>query len=170
MSPRANLIVVDACRLNPHFVGGASGEDVEHQHALHADAAEHGTGRSRDAQARFVNHATELDQLRDDAIDGIHGNGKPDPRVGSGRAVDGRVDSDQSTGAVEQRAARVARVNRRVRLNHALDLATVASANFALEPTDDTGRQRLVETERIPDRIDILADDQIYSRCRRATR
>ena len=77
------------------------------------------------------------------------------------RAGAGVVVADQAPGRVEQRAARVARVDRGVGLDHAADLALVDRADLAVERADDAGGQRLVEPEGIADRVDLLADLQV---------
>src|SRR5690349_19488270 len=68
----------------------------------------HSQRRSRDLAV--------ADQLRHHPIDLVHRDREPDPRVSSRRTVDRGVDTDQPAGAVQQRAARVAGVDGRVRL------------------------------------------------------
>jgi hypothetical protein len=48
------------------------------------------------------------DELRDDVVDLVYRDGKTDSRESTGRAVDGRVDSDKPAGAVQERPTRVA--------------------------------------------------------------
>ena len=54
-------------------------------------------------------------------VDRVDGHREADAGVRARRAVDRRVDADEAARAVEQRAARVARVDRRVGLDHVGD-------------------------------------------------
>ena len=59
---------------------------------------------------------------------------------------------------VEQRAAAVAVVDRRVGLDHVVDREAVRRLDRALEGADDAGRDGALEPERVADRDDRVAD------------
>ena len=61
--------------------------------------------------------AAALDQLRDDRADDLDRHRVADADVAAGAALDLRVDADDAAAAVEQRAAGVAAVQRRVGLD-----------------------------------------------------
>lgn len=61
-----------------------------------------------------------------DGPERVNGDGKADACRGPRGRVDGRVHANQTTRTVQQRAARVARVNGRVRLDHVADGAACA--------------------------------------------
>src|SRR5207247_9998345 len=58
----------------------------------------------------------------------------------------------------EQRAARIPRIQRRVRLNDVVDQTTRYRTERATERADDAGGDCTLEAERIPDRDDDLTD------------
>ena len=62
---------------------------------------------------------------------------------------------------VEQRSTGVTGIDRRVRLNRAFDQTIVTRANWSLQATDDAGRQRSIQAERITNREHFLTDDQL---------
>ena len=106
--------------------------------------------------------AARPQDLRDDVLDGVGRNGEPDPDV-AGRArsravLDLRVDADDLAARVEQRAARVAGIDRGVGLDHVVDREAVRSGDEALERAHDSGGRGAVEPEGIPDRDDRIAD------------
>src|SRR5437762_1127413 len=109
------------------------------------------------SQAR-TDDFSAANQLRDDAIDGVHGDIETNTGRCPGRAVYRRIDADQAPGAIEQWTSRVSRVDRGIGLDHALDWAAGDGFNFAVERRNDTGRQSLIQAERIADRIDALPD------------
>ena len=76
----------------------------------------------------------------------------------------------KSAGAVDQRAAGVARIDRRIGLDDVLDHAAAFVVDRAVQRRDHAGSQRMVETERIADRIDVLADAQVAARANRQRR
>src|SRR4051812_44226850 len=112
-------------------------------------------------------HAEEgmLDALalledRDDLAHGVRRDGEADADVAVAGAarLDLRVHADDATGVVEQRAARVAGVDRRVRLDRLVDLEAVGSLDAAPEPGDDALGRRAVQPERVADRDRRVAD------------
>ena len=63
----------------------------------------------------------------------------------------GGVDADDLAAGVDQRAARVAGVERGVGLDHVVDQAAGARAERAAERADDAGGHRALEAERVAD-------------------
>ena len=61
-------------------------------------------------------------------------------------------------GRIQQRAAGVAGVERRVGLDDVADREAVGRVDLALQRADDAGGQRPVEAERVADRIRRVAD------------
>ena len=108
-----------------------------------------------------ADHAAVLDQLRHDAGDVGHRNGKAHAGALAGGAGDGRVHADQPAVAVQQRPARVARIDRRVDLNDRLDRAVIAGRQRAVQAGNDAGRQRPLQPERVADGEHPLADAQV---------
>ena len=85
--------------------------------------------------------------------------GERDPDVGvDARARDLRAHPDHPARRVEQRAARVAVVQRGVRLDRVGDRPAARRLDLALEPGDDAGARRPLEPERVADREDRLSD------------
>ena len=76
--------------------------------------------RSRDAADRAAPHLAVLHQIVDDALREIARHGEADPLIAAALAEDAGVDADQLAARVDQRAARVARVDRRVGLDEVL--------------------------------------------------
>src|SRR5438067_7457016 len=85
-------------------------------------------------------------------------------RIVAGRAGDRAVDTDHFTLRVDQRSARVARVDRRIGLNHVADRVLVRSVRIhQLGETpyfgaDDSSSHSVLEAERISDRQHPLTD------------
>mmetsp|Transcript_21570 Transcript_21570/g.44074 ORF Transcript_21570/g.44074 Transcript_21570/m.44074 type:complete len:223 (+) Transcript_21570:106-774(+) len=86
------------------------------------------------------------EDLAYDARDGVDGDGEADTHVGTDAAgrIDHRVDSDQPAGGVEERPARVARVDGGVGLDAVLDRPATRAMDGAPEGGDDALRQRVV--------------------------
>jgi hypothetical protein len=84
--------------------------------------------RGDDADARHRN-TTVADELSRDAIDDVDRDCKADARRCAGPRDDRTVHTDQPTGAVEQRAAGIAGIDRRIGLDQAADLMDVAVGN-----------------------------------------
>ena len=70
-----------------------------------------------------------------------------------------RGDADHPPLGVDQRAARVAVVDRGVGLDRVVDRQRVRRLDLALDGADDTRREGAREAERVADRIDGVADD-----------
>src|SRR5690606_20213702 len=104
--------------------------------------------------------ASVADELRDDAADRVDGDREADARARARGAVDGGVHADEPPRAVEERPARVAGVDGRVRLDHALDGAVAHRHDLAPEAADDARGERVVEAEGIADGEDVLSDEQ----------
>src|SRR5215207_2841017 len=123
-----------------------------------AYAAQVGDGARVESELR-ADDAPLADELRQDALGDVDGDGEADAHGAAavGRE-DLRVDADHAPLRVEQRAAGVARVDRGVGLDGALDDAAVARLDGPLEAGDDAGRQRAVEAERVADGQDLLPD------------
>ena len=100
------------------------------------------------------------------------GTAKPMPTLPPAAAagLDLRVDPDHAAGGVEQRAARVAGVDRRVGLHDVVDREAVGRLDRALQRRDDAGRQRAVEPERVADGDRRVADLQRLGRAERQRR
>src|SRR6516162_5449093 len=81
------------------------------------------------------------DQLRHEPVDLVHGNGEADTSRRAGRTDDRRVDADEPAGAVEQRAARVSRVDRSTGLDDAADRPAARRLDLPIQGADDAGRQ-----------------------------
>ncbi len=122
--------------MRPH---GESGQ----RHILPADADTRAT------------HVPVRDQLADDELHRVDGNRKTDALRGQN---DRRVDADDVAARVEQRAARIPRIQRRVRLNDVVDQTTGHRAERATEGADHACCHRTLKAERIPDRDDDLTD------------
>ncbi len=69
-----------------------------------------------------------------------------------------RVDADHGAGAVDQRAARVAVVDRGIGLQRVVDREVVRRRDLAVDGGDDARGQRAIEPERVADGDDRVAD------------
>jgi len=115
------------------------------------------------------------DQLRRDILDGVDRNREADADVAAAavRRLDLGIDANDPAARVQQRAARVAMVQRGIRLDHIVDRSAVRSEDAPLERTHDAGRDRAVLAERISDGDDGVADPHRIrvaeiERCQRA--
>ena len=79
------------------------------------------------------------------------GTAKPTPRPVARRGLDLGVDAEHAAAAVEQRAARVAAVDRRVGLDRPDGLEAGERLDRAVERRDDPDRERLLLAERAAD-------------------
>ena len=97
-------------------------------------------------------------QLRDDVLRHVRRDREADADRPAGRRVDRRVDADHLAVHVEQRAARVAAVDRRVGLDEVVvrPLMDVAAAR-----RDDAGGHGAAQAERIADRQHPVADARL---------
>src|SRR6185369_8499288 len=143
--------------------GAALRQHAHDRHALvDAELALELQRRDLDAQ-RGPHELAFAYQSRHDAIHLVHGDGEANADRGAGRAVDGGVDADQPPRRIEKRAARVARIDRGVGLDHAADLALSHRVYLAVERADDARRQGLVEAEGVADRVDLLPHLQVLA-------
>ena len=93
-------------------------------------------------------------------LDRRGGDREADPDAARGAVAGGdlRVDADHAAGRVEQRAARVAGVERRVGLDDVLDREAARRRDAPLQRRDDARGQRALEPERVADRDRRVAD------------
>ena len=112
--------------------------------------------RDADPAAR---DAAAAQQLLHDAVGGVGGNGEADADIAAGRREDGAVHADDVAVEVERRAARVAAIDRRVDL-HVVDVSRRARVAPA-HGRDDAGGRGAVETERVADGDDPIADAHV---------
>ena len=145
----------------PHtrVLRGAAGFHAQHQDAArrvdpllaHAHAPErHVLPRHADPAAP---HAPFLDELGGDVLRGVDPDGEAQAL---GRQDHRRVDADHLAARVGQWAARVARVDRRVGLNHLVEQAAVPRAERAAEGAHDARGHGALEAERVTDRDEEL--------------
>src|SRR3954447_7602704 len=135
-----DLLVVDGddlvAGLQARLLGGRAGDDRVHHRA--------GTvlrGHVAHAQIGALDLAAGLDP-RDDELHGVHGYGEADAGVRVAAALDLGVHADHAAVAVQQRAAGVARVDRRVGLHRAGGGDAWGGAERAPERGDDAVRAR----------------------------
>ena len=102
-------------------------------------------------------HATLAHQRRSDVGSDVDADRETDALRAAG---DRRVDADDAARAVDERAARVAGIQRCIGLDHALDESPRARAQAAAERADDAGGHGRLVAERIADRDDELSDAQ----------
>src|SRR5690606_7443308 len=102
---------------------GGSAADAQNDNTVHIQHA----GQTviefaihRNAQRR-TDILAAADQLRHDAVDGIHRYGEADTCAGAARAVDGGVDADQAASRIKQGAAGIAGVDGCIGLNQIVD-------------------------------------------------
>jgi hypothetical protein len=95
------------------------------------------------------------------SVDHIDGDRKSDSRRAAGFGDDGRVHSDQATGGIEQRAARIARIDGCVGLNEVVHLPRLPTGKAPMERADDPRCERLLEPERVADRKGALSHFKI---------
>src|SRR6478752_6758584 len=145
-----DVLVVDlrdlVARLEAALGGGAVGDDRVHKRAgaVRRSAVAH-------AEVRALHLPAVLDQ-RGDELHGGDRDGEAHAGVGVARAADLAVDADHTAVAVQQRAARVAGVDRGVRLDGVGDRVAVRGVDRAAEAGDDARRDGALEAERRADR------------------
>ena len=103
-------------------------------------------------------HPALADQPRGDKLDRRRRDRKADTL---GHTDDRGVDADDLAGGGYQRPAGIARVQRRVGLDHAVDQPARAGAQRAPEGADHARRYRALKAERIADRHHQLTDPQL---------
>src|SRR5262249_40142435 len=94
-------------------------------------------------------HAAGLDDLLHDLLGARRRYRETDPQRSARARIDRGVDADQIPGGVDERAARVAGIDRGVRLNEVLESV---QADLAAERGDDPHRHGLPDGERVADR------------------
>src|SRR5690606_32108784 len=103
-------------------------------------------------------HLAVLDELLHDGPRHVRRHGETDADIAAGRRDDRGVDADEQAVHREQRAARIARIDRSVRLDEILVALAVGHHAGAPERADDAVGHRLAEAERVTDRDDEVAD------------
>src|SRR5690606_21310000 len=101
------------------------------------------------------------DQLADYPIDGIHRDGKANTSVGTRRTVDGGVNANDATVAINERSAGVSRVDGGVGLDHVFSVVTDFRIDLSSEVADDACSQGLIKAEGVANRKDLMTDDKI---------
>ncbi len=100
-------------------------------------------------------HATVADERDGDTLGGIRGDREADPLRGEN---DRGVDADDRAVRVHQRATGVARVERRIGLNHVIQKPSRRTAHGAAQGTHDARGHGVLESVRTADRDGDLAD------------
>src|SRR4029078_3758939 len=143
--------------------GGAARVDARDEQAVRSGQPEQpgdlgSDGLRADAEERVL-RVPGLDDLRGDRLDGVDRDREAEPDGAAGVALDLGVDADTVAVRVEQRATRVAVVERGVGLDDVIDrVLAVGRGNHALQGADDAGRGRPIEAEGVPDRDHRVAD------------
>src|SRR5260221_2018439 len=101
---------------------------------------------------------TGLDDLVFDLHRQVDRNGERDALKSAGTAVNLRIDADDGTVGVKQRAAGISGIDRRVRLNEGHVAVTGQRTPFG---ADDAGRRGFFETKGFTDGEHIVADTQL---------
>jgi hypothetical protein len=96
--------------------------------------------------------AAGAQDLSDDILDRVRRHCESDADVAGADAagLDLGVDTDDLASGVEQRASRVALVDRRVGLDDVVDRELVGSGELPLQRADDPGSRSAVEPEGLP--------------------
>src|SRR5262245_22958949 len=147
----------DVAHLEAAARAGAARADRAHDRAV---AVRRRDAAGYDAEVRAVDRLALL-QPRDDLADGVRRDREADADVavpGLAGRRDLRVHADHARVRVEQRAARVAGVDRRVGLDDLVDLGAVGRADVAPEAGDDPRGRGPVEAERVADGDGGVAD------------
>src|SRR4051794_87924 len=155
--------------------GRAAGRHGLHERAV-ADGQVEVVERAVDPERRHaeeaaVDAAVAL-EIGHEPAGGVDRDGEADADVAvtAAAGLDLRVDPDHAAGGVEQRAAGVARVDRGVGLDDAVDLEAVRRLDRALRGGDDARRERALEAERVADRDRRVADLDASRRAERQRR
>ncbi len=143
----------DVARQQSGVLGGALLLDANHHRARHA--------RKLQALGHLTRHRFQLgakpgpfdlaarDGALDDQLHEVGGNCEADAVRAARAREDRRVDADHLAGHVDQRAAGVAGIDGRIRLNE--NLRVRARDARAAQRRDDAARHRLADAERIAD-------------------
>ena len=143
----------------PTLGRSAAGAHIHNKHALHSEPCRDRLFGRLDSQPR-PRDFTRTNQLRHDAIDGVHGYGKADSGRSARRTVDRRVYADHLTVEIERRAARVAAVHGSVDLH----IVIRTRADVTRERRDDTCRHRAAEAERVAYCHNPITDSRLLRR------
>src|SRR4029079_15545692 len=160
--------------------GRAALHDLDDHDAVRrepADGPRHGRVDLVDLDAEpGVLRVPARDQLLGDGSGRPSGDRESDADVPVDRAaLDLRVDSDDVPGAVEERASRVAVVDRGVRLDRVGNGQDAGCLDLSANGADDPGGHGAIEPERASDRVHRIADlhrvrferERMEGRCRR---
>src|SRR5438034_1176071 len=104
------------------------------------------------------------DEIVGNVLRCVDGNGEPDARCRARGRVDRGVDADDFAVRIDQRAAGIAAVDGRIRLNGFVNESGLAGLHRAPKRADNAGRERGLETERVAERKDFLAQDRKSTR------
>src|SRR5262249_39977792 len=140
--------------------GGTSRWRFAQQNALHAKVLCDSVGPGDDAEHRALQSAMP-DQVRGDAVDGVHGYRKTDTCVRARRAGNLRVNADEAPGAVQQRAAAIPWIDGGVSLNHVVNGSPCQRGNLASQSADNSSCESVIEPEGISDSEYFLPNQQI---------
>src|SRR5581483_4372960 len=91
-----------------------------------------------------------LDELVHHAVGHVHRNCEADADVAAAAGEDGRVDADQLASQIDESAAGVAWIDRRIGLNEVL--VPVGIDARAGQAADDSGGDRMLQAEGVADR------------------
>src|SRR6185312_6099283 len=103
--------------LEARAICGTPARHLADDDPLDPPSLRHRIRHERDAQP-WADELAVLDELRNDPIHRIDGDGETDPGVSPARTHDLRVDADQSSSPIKKRAARIAGIDRFIRLDH----------------------------------------------------
>src|SRR4051794_6881462 len=155
--------------------GGAAGRHGLHERAVADGQVEVGQ-RAVDPERRHAEEATVdtavLLELGQEPPRRVDRDREADAHVAGAAAagLDLGVDADHAAGRVEQRAAGVTGVDRRVGLDDAVDLEAVRRLDRALRGRHDARRERPLEPEGVADRDRRVADLDAGRRAERQRR
>src|ERR1700734_3764033 len=110
-------------------------------------------------------HVAGANELRYHAVDDVDRNREADAGIGAGRRDDRAIDPDYSAAGIKQRTARIAGIDRGIGLDDVGNLAARIGRQATLERADHAWGERLIQTERVTNRVSELADLEI---CRTA--
>ena len=143
----------------------AAAFDIPYERAAGAVQSERFGECRRDALDRdpelAATHFTLFDQLGHDVARHVGRNREADPDVAARGREDLRVDADQLALGVDQRAARVAPIDRRIDLDEVLEAAITSTASSTTLRADDPHRHGLPDAERIADRENHITDADV---------